>query len=284
MVSPSRRTPAPESSSRSNNWRCWDRLADWYDGWVGPTGSEHHRKLALPAALELLRPRAGERILDVGAGQGVLAPAIVQGGARYVGVEMSPRLLRHARRHRGRLGKFVRADARCLWQCPSLGPGSFDGVVFLLSIQDMDPLTDVLRSAAWALRPGGRLVMVMTHPCFRVPRQSGWGWDEDRRLVYRRVDSYLTSRSVPLTPQPLKRRRQVVWSFHRPLQEYVNGLSCQGLLVERIEELATHSHNPDSAGRAKAHRLADREIPLFLGLKAVKLAETEAGKEQVNRR
>ncbi len=47
----------------------------------------------------------------------------------------------------------------------------------MLSIQDMDPLSDVLESAAWAPNLDGRVVILMTHPCFRVPRQSGWGWD-----------------------------------------------------------------------------------------------------------
>ena len=42
----------------------------------------------------------------------------------------------------------------------------------------VDPLEPALASAAWALRPGGRLALLLTHPCFRIPRQSGWGWDE----------------------------------------------------------------------------------------------------------
>jgi hypothetical protein len=55
-----------------------------------------------------------------------------------------------------------------------------------------------LRSAAWLLRPRGRLAILMTHPCFRVPRQSGWRWDASRRLQYRRVDRYLTKLDVPI--------------------------------------------------------------------------------------
>jgi hypothetical protein len=43
-------------------------------------------------------------------------------------------------------------------------------------------------SAAWALQPGGRLVLLLTHPCFRIPRQSNWDWDQGSRLRYRRVD------------------------------------------------------------------------------------------------
>ena len=51
----------------------WDPVADWYDGWVGPKGSHYHRKLAIPAVLNLLQLQPGENVLDLGAGQGVLA-------------------------------------------------------------------------------------------------------------------------------------------------------------------------------------------------------------------
>src|SRR5204863_7009176 len=96
----------------------WDPLADWYDGWVGKEGSLHHRQLAIPAVLELLTPQSGEKILDIGAGQGVLVPHIAEKEASYVGVEASSRLLQLARKHHGHQGRFVQGDARRLQKLP----------------------------------------------------------------------------------------------------------------------------------------------------------------------
>src|SRR5205807_2443790 len=112
--------------------------------------------------------------------------------------DASPRLIQITSRRHGARGRFLLGDARALAATPGLAGASFDGVVFMLSLQDMDPLDAVLASAAWALRPGGRLVLLLGHPAFRVPRQSGWGWDAGRKLRYRRVDRYLTPLPVPM--------------------------------------------------------------------------------------
>lgn len=257
----SRKNPSRPAS------RSWDPVADWYTGWVGADGSDHHRRLAIPALLDLLRPAPGEHVLDIGCGPGVLAPRIASAGARYTGVDASRRLVRFARRHHGADGRFLVGDATRLAQSGEVEAGGHDAAAFLLSIQDIDPLEDALASAAWALRPGGRVVLLMTHPCFRVPRQSGWGWDEQRRLRFRRVDSYLDRLSVPMKAHAGGATR----SYHRPLAAYVNGLAACGLLVECVREVP--GHPPATAGpRARAERRAVEQIPLFLGLRAIKRA------------
>lgn len=261
-----------ERGSRQKFYSSWEPLADWYDGWMGKDGSKHHRALAIPAVLDLLEIQPGEKVLDVGAGQGVLAPHIAQARACYTGIDASPSLLRLARLHHGDAGRFMLGDARRLRAIASISQGEFDAAVFLLSIQDMDPLPSVLESVAWVLRGGGRLVILMTHPCFRVPRQSGWGWHEERKLHYRRVDRYLTPLSVPIKEHP-GQSRGVSISFHRPLQQYINTLSECGLLVDQMKEITTYkvkTVEPQEA-HVKAENLANQEIPLFLGLRARKL-------------
>src|SRR3712207_1374507 len=98
------RQRSPDTAARTN----YDHIAHRYDTWVGASGSRHHRQLAIPALLELLEPQPGQAVLDVGCGQGVLAPHIARAGALYTGVDASEQLLRFARRRHGRLGTFVR--------------------------------------------------------------------------------------------------------------------------------------------------------------------------------
>jgi len=246
----------------------WDAVADWYTGWVGARGSEHHRKLAIPAVLDLLGTVEGHEILDVGCGTAALARSVLKAGGKYTGVDASRRLLAYARRHQGDVPRFIHADATRLHEIVDLSSATFDAVVFLLSIQDIDPLGTALESAAWALRRGGRMVILMTHPCFRIPRQSGWGWDRGRQLQFRRIDRYMTPLVVPMKSYG-PHRRGATRSHHRPLEDYVAALARQGLLVEAVREIPAD----DTIARGpatKAERRARREIPLFMGLRAVK--------------
>lgn len=246
----------------------WDPVADWYAGWVGPRGSRHHVEIAIPELLGLLTPKPGEHILDVGCGTGALCRPVIEAGSRYTGVDLSARLVRYARKVQPRKARFLRADATCLRGTDGLGPEAFDAATFLLSIQDIEPLDEVLASAAWVLKPDGRIVMLMTHPCFRVPRQSGWAWDASRKLSFRRVDRYLTPLAVPMKSHGKGRNRGKTRSYHRPLQDYVDALAELGFSVRRLAEIPGLDSGRSRDGRGKQGGEPNRDIPLFLALTA----------------
>jgi len=267
--------PWQESSSVSGNERRsrgrpptseagWDRLATWYDGWVGESGSRYHRALAIPATLDLLEPAPGEDVLEIGAGQGVLAEHVARAGARYTGVDASPRLIDVARRRHGPAGRFLVGDARRLAAVPELRTAGFDAAVFLLSIQDMDPLESVFGAMSWALRPTSRVVILMTHPAFRQPRHAGWGFDPGRKLVVRRVDAYLSPMAVPMKELGSGRPAR---SYHRPISAYVNGLAAEGFAVDAMREIPDSLDERRPAARRAGARAA-AEIPLFLAMRA----------------
>jgi hypothetical protein len=107
------------------------------------------------------------------------------------------------------------------------------------------------------LRQGGRLAFLIRHPAFRVPRQSGWGWDPKRKLRYRRIDSYLSYLAVPLRPRS---GRPAFTSYHRPLADYLNAVARAGLHLQQTVEV-----------RAPRTGEGDRgEFPLYLAVLATK--------------
>ncbi len=101
--------------------------------------------------LAMLDPRPGERILDLGCGDGALTAEIAASGAEVLGVDQAPDMVRAAR-ERGLRAEL--ADAMAL---PFAG--GFDAVFSNAAIHWMKRDPDaVVAGVARALEPGGRFV------------------------------------------------------------------------------------------------------------------------------
>src|SRR5215468_11060340 len=87
--------PADDDLARS----CWDESADAWNHFV-ESGLDYYRtELHGPALLDACGVVAGLDVLDVGCGQGWFKRELARRGARVVGVDWSPGLIAHARRH-----------------------------------------------------------------------------------------------------------------------------------------------------------------------------------------
>lgn len=98
--------------------------------------------------LDLLAPRAGEVILDVGCGTGVLMSKIAGFGCEVVGVDSSPEMV-SAAREKGLDARVV--DAQCMEFS-----NQFDAVFSNAALHWMPDSTAVLSNVHKALKPGGR--------------------------------------------------------------------------------------------------------------------------------
>ena len=290
--------PAPRPPAAPTSW---DNVASWYDRLVGDEGSDYHRQVILPAALRMLAPEPHERVLDLCCGQGVFCRLLAQHGVdKVVGVDASGELIAAARQ-RGPSGvRYLVADATRLG--PDVADGSFDAAACLMAVQDVDDLDGLFGSLGRALRPGGRAVIIMMHPCFRIPRQSSWGWDDEKGTQYRRLDRYAGAMTIPIATHPGGpggpgggtsgaggaaggtdgsggaagaggsggAGGQYTQFFHRPLAEYLSALGRASLAVVAAEELLTHRQS-EPGGHSRGENRAKAEFPIFLALKAVRL-------------
>lgn len=259
--------------AKSEHGTSWEKSADWYDRIIGERGSELYQAVVIPGALGLLRPQRGERVLDLGCGQGVFSRALAQKGCLVTGVDAAPTLIQKARTYP--MKPPVRYLARDAAQIEDLG--EFDAVSAILCVQNMEHLDAVSLAAAKVLRPGGRMLWVVNHPAFRIPRQTSWGFDDPRKIQYRRTDAYNTTMSIPIVMHPGKADSETTVSFHRSMQTLTACGFSAGLMLAGMEEWISHKESQPGP-RARAENRARTEFPLFLGLLWHKPAAPQSSK------
>ena len=104
--------------------------------------------------LEWLAPQSGERILDLGCGDGQLTQRIAAAGARVVGIDASPQMVEAAR------GRGVKADKGPAEKLP-YPDHIFDAVFSNAVLHWVREQDEMLSEVRRVLRPGGRFVAEM---------------------------------------------------------------------------------------------------------------------------
>lgn len=243
----------------------WDEAERWYSSCVGEKGHYYHQAFLLSHAIRLLSLKKGDSLLDVGCGQGVLARHLSL-GIEYWGIDSSQKLIQRAKKMTRRAAThFLSADATAFL----LDKRDFHAALFLLSLQNMECPDRAVAQAALHLRTGGKLLLVLNHPCFRIPRQSGWGIDEQAKCQYRRINLYMGIQKIPIQTSPSRKEfSEVTYSYHYPLSSFISFLVRAGLSIIGLEEWC--SDKKSEGKRAKMEDRARREFPLFLAILAQK--------------
>lgn len=247
-----------KNKTENDSWNAYDKT-------VGSSGHYYHQNLILPKTLELLalKKTEGASVLDLGCGQGVLARHLPE-KVVYVGVDASPGLLKSARNYTSH--EFIQSD---LAQPLALKKKDFTHATIILALQNIQDPLQVLQNAALHLREGGKLLIVLNHPCFRIPRQSSWGIDEQKKTQYRRIDRYFSPLEVPIQMRPGSQEApETTWSYHHPLSMYTQWLHKAGFAIALIEEWCSDKKSIGKA--APMENRARVEFPLFLTFLASK--------------
>ena len=232
----------------------WSDIADWYDQLIRDGSGPH--ETALACTLRLLGDVRGQSVLDLACGQGLAARAIARAGATsVVGVDSSSRMLEHARRHgESDVLRYVQDDAQHLAQ---FGDERFDAVTCQLGLMDIPDLASTLAAVHRVLRPGGRFIFVIGHPCFLTP-------DAETLTaggrIGRWIPDYFDERFWRSTnPEGVRR----AGNHHRTLSTYLNQLTNAGLVLETVEE----PHPSELLERQQPEYSA---VPIFLAARTRK--------------
>jgi ubiquinone/menaquinone biosynthesis C-methylase UbiE len=254
-----KRTPKQSTS--------WEPVKPWYHASVGDEGHYYHRQIIIPGVLRLLdlEKHSSPKVLDLACGQGVLARHLKN--ADYTGIDVSPSLIKEAKKNDPSSNhQYIVAD---ITKALPIQKETFSHGAIILALQNVEHADQALKNAFLALEKGGKLAIVLNHPCFRVPRQSSWQVDAEKKIQYRRIDRYYSEMKIPIQAHPSKGLKSPeTYSFHHSLASYSKWLFEAGFKISLIEEWCSDKLSTGAA--AKMENRSREEIPLFMTILASK--------------
>jgi 2-polyprenyl-3-methyl-5-hydroxy-6-metoxy-1,4-benzoquinol methylase len=234
---PSHGSSEPEARS------VWERIALWWDSAIGE-GNEFQRELIMPATDRLLAARPGDAVLDAACGNGNYSRRLARAGARVVAFDGSPTFIERARsRAKPEDGdiEYLVLDATDESALLSLGESRFDAAVCSMAMMDLPAISPLLCAVRRLLKPGGRFVFSIPHPCFNSSRSRMTAeLVEDRGkfsqihgvhvIEYLRPTAELSS-GIINQPEPH-------YLFHRPMSLLLAECVAAGFVLDGMEEPA----------------------------------------------
>jgi len=221
----------------------WDRKAAFWDDRFGE-GNEFHRVLIEPATLRLLDIQPDETVLDVACGNGALSRRLAGLGAQVLAFDFSSVFLERARARSTALADritYQMVDATDRDQLLALGEGRFDAAVAGMALMDMPAIDALAASLNRLLRPDGRFVFTVSHPCFNSNAVAMQAETEEREgrlgvIHAMKITGYLDvppgiGAGMPGEPNPH-------YYFHRPLSQLLAPFFNSGFMLDGMEEPA----------------------------------------------
>jgi 2-polyprenyl-3-methyl-5-hydroxy-6-metoxy-1,4-benzoquinol methylase len=232
------------SSAADNDPRAiWTRLAPWWDAALGE-GNDFQLQLIMPATDRLLAPRPGDRVLDVACGNGNYARRLARAGARVTAFDIAPGFVDAARRRTTPADGDVTyhtADATDEASMLSLAaPHTFDAAVCSMALMDLPTLDPLLHALGTLLKPAGRFVFSIPHPCFNTAHTrmtADLQADPAGRLqqtygvTVTRYITPTTDLSAGLLNQP-----EPHYLYHRPLSFLLSTFTTHGFTLDALDE------------------------------------------------
>jgi ubiquinone/menaquinone biosynthesis C-methylase UbiE len=191
------------------------------------SGDDDLSSPAVGALLDLAGPVRGQRILDLACGHGTVARDLARKGAHVVGLDISTQLIKRAEAAEARAAWGITYEVGDAADPDVLAGSTFDLVVCNFGMSDIDDLDGACATVARVLRPGGRFVFSILHPCFGGTASVCGSWPSNGTYYderWWRADRELSS------------LRREVGANHRTLSTYLNTLTRSGLELEATAE------------------------------------------------
>lgn len=214
-------------------------------------GAEHDATVR--QFLQVVGEASGLDVLDAGCGEGYLSRILARRGARVTGIDISPRLIEIARA-KDLDGAIVYQVADLSQPLPAY-QGHFDLVTSYFVLNDVCDYQGFLTTLAVALKPTGRLVILMNNPYSLVVRSH--------------ITDYFAASGQAFPYRGLAEEGVRVYFWHRTLEEYLSACFAAGFQLRCLVDVPT----PEGTFKRRSDTLIPEgyHFPFFTILSLVKV-------------
>jgi 2-polyprenyl-3-methyl-5-hydroxy-6-metoxy-1,4-benzoquinol methylase len=215
----------------SENRQPWDENAQFWIEIIRENRDRYRTGLTNQAVQDAAGQVDGARILDAGCGEGYLSRFFADRGAKVTGIDFSTELIEAARNHKLTAELPVSFDVGSVDALP-YDESTFDLVLCNHVMNDLQDPQLAISEFARVLRPDGRVVIMMLHPCFY--NKHAERSDQKNNLI---ASTYFQQRPVSqhfevdgLTSPAAN----TAWL--RPLEYYTKSLTQAGFVITGLTE------------------------------------------------
>jgi 2-polyprenyl-3-methyl-5-hydroxy-6-metoxy-1,4-benzoquinol methylase len=180
--------------------------------------------------LETIGSCGGLRVLDAGCGEGYLTRELARRGAVATGLDTCQALIDAARAEADRLGLTVDHYVAGVQLIPEKDH-TFDVVVCNHLITSVSDPVPALKEIGRVTKSGGRIVILMLHPCFYAGNMDGRGARDLTPAVYFSTRVVAQQFKVAGMNSPGEVR-----NTFRPLEQYTTALFEAGFVLTGVSE------------------------------------------------
>ena len=237
-------TDASINSLNNQTREAWNATAQVWDEKMGDEGNDFHQLLIRPAIEKLLELKPGQRILDIGCGNGLTTRRLASSGANVLGIDFASEMIKNARKrtnYNQELIEYQVLDATDETALLKLGENSFDAALSAMALMDMAEIEPLFKALRKIIHPHGYFIFAIQHPCFNSMHTSlGGELIENQKDFYTeyyiKVKGYLKPSQKP--GLALQNQPQPHTYFHRPLHILLNTAFKFGFVLDGLEEPA----------------------------------------------
>jgi SAM-dependent methyltransferase len=209
----------------------WDANASFWIQIIRERRDRYRTELTDLAVLDAIGPASGLAMLDAGCGEGYLSRALARAGATLTAIDSSTSMVEAARARSLSDRLPISFEIGSVYHLPYAND-AFDVVVCNHLLNDLKEPSKPINEFARVLRSGGRLIILMLHPCFydkhaeTNPAANGLmasSYFNVRRIEQKFVVDGMTS-PVPNT------------AWFRPLEYYTAALGRSSFVITGLSE------------------------------------------------